>query len=157
MLKLSKISALIIATFASISSMQVVNAAPAETLTVVVNGIRSQKGEVCIGVYSQDKAKGFPLSTSDVLKSACQKITGGSLKHQFVGLKPGNYAVAIVDDQNGDRKLNRDFFGIPTEGFGISRNPTVSVQTGTPKFRDASFALNKNTTINITVKYSLDP
>ncbi|MBD2355321.1 DUF2141 domain-containing protein [Tolypothrix sp. FACHB-123] len=157
MLNLSKISALIVATLASIATIPTVKAAPAETLTVVVNGIRSQKGEICIGVYSQDKAKAFPLNTTDVLKSACKKITGNSLKHQFPGLKPGNYAVAIVDDQNGDRKLNRDFFGIPTEGFGISKNPTVSVQTGTPKFRDASFALNKNTTINITVKYSLDP
>jgi uncharacterized protein (DUF2141 family) len=157
MLKISRISALIVATLASIGSMPIVNAAPAETLTVVVNGIRSQKGEICIGVYAQDKAKAFPLSTTDVLKSVCKKITGGSLKHQFTGLKAGNYAVAIVDDQNGDRKLNRDFFGIPTEGFGISQNPTVSIQTGTPKFRDARFALNKNTTINITVKYSLDP
>lgn len=71
-------------------------------------------------------------------------------------MKPGTYAVAIVDDQNGDRKLNKDFFGIPTEGFGISNNPTVSVQTGSPEFRDASFLLNKNTTIKIVVKYSLD-
>ncbi|OUL37182.1 hypothetical protein BV372_03565 [Nostoc sp. T09] len=157
MLKLSKISALVIATVASISSINIVNAAPAQTLTVVVNGIHSQKGEICIGVYSQDKEKGFPLNTSNVLQSACKKITGSTLKQQFFGLKPGNYAVAIVDDQNGDRKLNRDFFGIPTEGFGISKNPTVSIQTGSPKFRDASFAVNKNTTINITVKYSLDP
>lgn len=157
MLKMSKISALVIATLASISPMQIVNAAPAQTLNVVVNGIRSQKGEICIGVYSQDKAKGFPLNTSNVLQSACKKITGNTVKHQFVGLKPGSYAVAIVDDQNGDRKLNRDFFGIPTEGFGVSNNPTVSIQTGTPKFRDASFAVNKNTTVNITVKYSLDP
>ncbi|BAY09469.1 DUF2141 domain-containing protein [Calothrix sp. NIES-2098] len=157
MLKLSKISALIIAALTSLSFIKIVNAAPAETLTVVVNGIRSQKGEICIGVYAQDKAKAFPLNTANVSRSACQKITGSTLKYQFAGLKPGNYAVAIVDDQNGDRKLNRDFFGIPTEGFGISQNPTVSIQTGTPKFRDASFAVNKNTTVNITVKYSLDP
>ena len=64
-------------------------------------------------------------------------------------MKPGTYAVAVVDDQNGDRKLNKDFFGIPKEGFGISKNPTVSIQTGTPKFRDASFVVNKNTTVNI--------
>jgi uncharacterized protein (DUF2141 family) len=156
MLKLSKISALIIAALASISSINIVNAAPTQTLTVVVDGIRSQKGEICIGLYSQDKAKAFPLNTSNVLQSVCKPIKGKTLQHQFAGLKPGNYAVAIVDDQNGDRKLNRDFFGIPTEGFGISNNPTVSIQTGTPKFRDASFIVHKNTTINITVKYSLD-
>ncbi|MBW4563951.1 MAG: DUF2141 domain-containing protein [Mojavia pulchra JT2-VF2] len=155
MLKLSKFTSFVLAALASISSAKIVNAAPTQTLTVVVNGIQHQKGEICIGVYS--KEKGFPSNTSNVLQSSCTKITGSTVKQQFSGLKPGNYAVAIVDDQNGDRKLNKDFFGIPTEGFGVSNNPTVSIQTGTPKFRDASFSVSKNTTININVKYSLDP
>ena len=67
------------------------------------------------------------------------------------------YAVAVVDDQNGDHKLNKDFFGIPQEGFGISKNPPVSISTGTPKFNNASFQVDKNTSINIFLKYSLDP
>ncbi|MBW4641481.1 MAG: DUF2141 domain-containing protein [Goleter apudmare HA4340-LM2] len=155
MLQISKLTALIIATLASITSSQIVNALPTQTLTVVVNGINNKKGQICIGVY--DREKGFPSSTSNLADSACVNITGNTLKHKFFGLKPGNYAVAIVDDQNGDRKLNKDFFGIPTEGFGISNNPIVSIQTGTPDFGKAKFLLDKNTTINITVKYSLDP
>lgn len=155
MWKQSKITALILATLATISCTQIVNAVQTQTLTVVVNNIQNQKGEICIGVYS--KAQGFPLSTSGLAQSACAKIRGKTLKQQFFGLKPGTYAVAIVDDQNGDRKLNKDFFGIPTEGFGMSNNPTVSVQTGTPNFQDASFLLLKNTTVNIVLKYSLDP
>ncbi len=154
MLKVSQISSFVFATIASISCAQIANALPTPTLTVVVNNIQHKKGQICIGVYS--KAEGFPSSTSGLAQSACSTITGKTLKQQFFGLKPGTYAVAIVDDQNGDRKLNKDFFGIPTEGFGISNNPTVSVQTGSPEFRDASFLLNKNTTIKIVVKYSLD-
>jgi uncharacterized protein (DUF2141 family) len=155
MLKISYFRHLLLATLMSISCIKTVNAEAKETLTVVINGIQNQKGQICIGVYA--KEKGFPMSASGVLQSACAKIAGKTVKQQFFGLKPGNYAVAVVDDQNGDRKLNTDFFGIPKEGFGISKNPTVSVQTGTPEFRDASFALNRNTTINIFMKYSLDP
>ncbi len=155
MLKLSKISTLLIAILVSTSFAKTANAQPTPTLTVVVNGIKHQKGELCIGIYSNEK--GFPLNTKNVVKSACKPITGASLKEQFTGLKPGNYAVAVVDDQNGDRKLNRDFFGIPKEGFGISNNPTVSITTGTPKFSKARFSLLKNTTVNIDMKYGLDP
>jgi uncharacterized protein (DUF2141 family) len=155
MFKFAQLTALIFATLASISSTKIVHALPTQTLTVVINGIEHKKGQICIGVYA--KEQGFPEKTSGLAQSACTKITGSVLKQQFFGLKPGNYAVTIVDDQNGDRKLNKDFFGIPTEGFGISNNPTVSVQTGSPEFREAKFLLNKNTTINITVKYSLDP
>lgn len=149
-----KLSHVLLATLVSISFAKTVNAEPTATLSVVVNGIQHQKGEICFKVYAGEK--GFPMSNTSEGKSGCAKITGSSVKKEFSGLKPGTYAIAVVDDQNGDRKLNKDFFGIPQEGFGISKNPTVSIQTGAPKFRDASFVVNKNTTVNIIMKYSLD-
>ncbi|MBE9049531.1 DUF2141 domain-containing protein [Nostocales cyanobacterium LEGE 11386] len=155
MLKLTHFPYLLLASLLSINFVSPVNAESTATLTVVVNGVSNQKGEICMGVYSS--AKGFPMNTNQVLKSACVKPTGDTVTHDFTGLKPGNYAVAVVDDQNGDRKLNKDFFGIPKEGFGVSRNPTVSILTGTPKFHDASFIMNQDTTIDIFLKYSLDP
>ncbi|MFN6529227.1 DUF2141 domain-containing protein [Nostoc sp. ChiSLP03a] len=154
MLKLFQLSHVLLATLASISFAKTVNAEPTATLNVVVNGIHHKKGEICFRVYANEK--GFPMSSTSEAQSGCAKITGTSVKKEFFGLKPGTYAVAVVDDQNGDRKLNKDFFGIPKEGFGISKNPTVSIQTGTPKFRDASFVVNKNTTVTIIMKYSLD-
>ncbi len=152
MLKLS--CHVLLATLVSISFAKTVNAEPTATLSVVVNGIQHQKGEICFRVYAGER--GFPMSNTSEGKSGCVKITGSYIKKEFSGLKPGTYAIAVVDDQNGDRKLNKDFFGIPQEGFGISKNPTVSIQTGAPKFRDASFVMNKNTTVNIIMKYSLD-
>ncbi|WP_373527734.1 DUF2141 domain-containing protein [Nostoc sp.] len=149
-----KLSHVLLATLVSISFAKTVNAEPTATLSVVINGIQHQKGEICFRVYAGEK--GFPMSNTSEGKSGCAKITGSSVKKEFSGLKPGTYAIAVVDDQNGDRKLNKDFFGIPQEGFGISKNPTVSIQTGAPKFRDASFVVNKNTTVNIIMKYSLD-
>ena len=124
-------------------------------LTVAIKGIQNQKGQVCLRIY--DSERGFPLGNNSELKSQCTKITGNSLKQEFPGLKKGTYAVAVIDDQNDNNKLDRDFLGIPEEGFGISNNPIVSIKTGTPKFEKASFALSQNTTIEIEMKYSLDP
>lgn len=154
------ISRLCYLSLATLLTFYCANKVSAETkstsdLTVVVNGISNQTGEICFRVY--DSAKGFPDDNSSEVKSACTEINGDSVQQVFSDLKPGKYAVAVVDDQNGDRQLNKDFFGIPTEGFGISRNPIISIQTGTPKFRHVSFPLTKNTTININMKYSLDP
>ncbi|MBE9219627.1 DUF2141 domain-containing protein [Dolichospermum flos-aquae] len=150
-----KIVNLFIATLLTISFTEIAQAESTTSLTVVVNGIRNQTGEICMRVYNSEK--GFPDNAKSEVKSGCTKITGNSIKQVFSGLKPGNYAVAVVDDQNGDHKLNKDFFGIPEEGFGISRNPIVSISTGTPKFKNARFKVDKNTTINIFLKYSLDP
>ncbi len=153
--KASKFLTFLLPSLVSIGLSNTVQAEPINTLTVVVNGIKHQKGQICLKVYASEK--GFPLSETSGVKSGCVKITGSSVKKEFIGLKPGKYAVAVVDDQNGDYKLNQDFLGIPQEGFGVSNNPTVSVITGTPKFNKASFPLQKNTTINIEMKYGLDP
>lgn len=124
-------------------------------LTVAIKGIKNQKGQVCLRIY--DSENGFPLGKSNKHKSQCIKIYGNSLKQKFIGLKKGTYAVAVIDDQNENNKLDRDFFGIPEEGFGISNNPKVSIKTGIPKFKIASFSLQKNQKIDIEMKYSLDP
>ncbi|MFH7029702.1 MAG: DUF2141 domain-containing protein [Heteroscytonema crispum UTEX LB 1556] len=158
MRKISQFSSLLsyclLATLVSFGLTKPVNAEPTATLTVIVNGLRPQNGQLCLRVFSNEQ--GFPMGNTGV-KSGCTKITGSSVLQKFSGLKPGNYAVAVVDDENGDRKLDTDFFGIPKEGFGISNNPTVSIQTGTPSFNKASFSVKKNTTINILMKYKLDP
>ncbi len=124
-------------------------------LTVVVDGIRNHKGQICLRVYNNEQ--GFPFTDTSEVQSGCVQIQGNSIKKDFYGLKAGTYAVAVVDDQNEDYKLNRNFLGIPQEGFGVSNNPTISIKTGVPKFQDASFSLKKNKTINIAIKYSLDP
>ncbi|MBD2489938.1 DUF2141 domain-containing protein [Aulosira sp. FACHB-615] len=155
MRKIARWSYFVLSSLISLYCIKPVTAEQTATLTIVVKNVRHQKGDVCFRIYAGEK--GFPMSDKSEVQSGCAKITGNTVVKKFSGLKHGTYAVAIVDDQNGDRKLNTDFFGIPKEGFGISKNPTVSVQTGTPKFRDASFVVNKNTSINIVMKYSLDP
>lgn len=57
---------------------------------------------------------------------------------RFENLPSGQYAVAILHDENGNDRLDR-FAGIPREGIGFSRNPRFSF--GPPAFSAASFAL----------------
>lgn len=154
MVRTPKFSIFLFTIVAGLSLARTVQAASTATLTVVVDGVRSHNSQICMRIFSSER--GFPFSATSEVQSGCTRITGSSVKKQFSGLKPGTYAVAVVDDENGDHKLNRDLLGIPQEGFGVSNNPTVSVKTGIPKFRDASFLLKQDTTIRISMKYSLD-
>lgn len=155
MLKSSNLKFFLLAILANLSLPIKANAESTAKLTVVVKGIHHQKGQICMRVYSSEQ--GFPFSDDSEVQSGCVKITGSSITKKFPSLKPGTYAVAVVDDQNGDYKLNTNFLGIPQEGFGVSKNPIISAQTGAPKFQQASFSLKQDTTINIFMKYSLDP
>jgi uncharacterized protein (DUF2141 family) len=119
-------------------------------LTVELEGLRSQKGQVCLSVFNS--SRGFPAQGGNALKSQCAQINEGVVKVTFEGLRSGSYAVAVLHDENADNKANRNRLGIPTEGFGFSRNPAIL--TGPPKFADAAFlAVGAQTAIQIKMTY----
>ncbi len=71
----------------------------------------------------------------------------------FEGLPSGDYAIALIHDENGNNKLDT-FMGIPREGFGFSRNPAI--RFGPPKFASARFAVTSGTVDeSVHVKYLL--
>jgi len=41
----------------------------------------------------------------------------------FTDLHDGVYAVSVFHDENENQKLDKDFVGIPKEGYGASNNP----------------------------------
>ena len=55
------------------------------------------------------------------------------------GLPPGDYAISVIHDENGDGRLNT-FLGIPREGFGFSRNPRMRM--GPPRYEECRIAVN---------------
>jgi uncharacterized protein (DUF2141 family) len=121
------------------------------TLTIEINGLRNRKGQVCLSVF--DSSRGFPTNGDNAVRSQCVNVDDpASVQVTFGGLKGGSYAVAVLHDENADGQANRNRLGIPTEGFGFSRNPGLIA--GPPKFGDAAFlAAGSRTEIQIQMRY----
>ena len=120
------------------------------SLTIEVEGLKNKSGQICATLF--DQSKGFPGDSKKAWQSECSKITEMPQKLIFKDLKPGNYAVALIHDANGNSNLDTNSFGMPTEGFGFSQNPEVL--TGPPKFNDSAVTVSKtNTDIKIKMKY----
>ena len=64
--------------------------------------------------------------------------SAGTVTVSFDALPPGRYAIMAYHDEDGNGELNRRFGMFPTEGYGLSNNPTVS---GPPAFADSAFEL----------------
>ncbi len=121
-------------------------------LTVRVDGLKNQKGQVCLSIYSSNQ--GFPNQGDRALQSQCVKIAQTPQLVTFENLKAGSYAVAVIHDANADGKLNLNFLGIPTEGFGFSNNPKI--RTSPPKFGDSAVLVaGSSTNIQIQLQYLL--
>ena len=62
----------------------------------------------------------------------------------------GEYAIAFFIDANGNKKLDKNFLGIPKEQFGFSNNAMGTLSA--PSFEQAKFRVAGNTVQNIKFK-----
>ncbi|MFZ1808270.1 MAG: DUF2141 domain-containing protein [Cyclobacteriaceae bacterium] len=83
-------------------------------LVVEVKNINESKGVIYVALYDSDekylKKAAFSLSA---------KATQGSIQLIFTDLPFGEYAISAIHDANENKELDKNFFGIPIEGFGF--------------------------------------
>jgi uncharacterized protein (DUF2141 family) len=124
---------------------------PSGNITVTVTGIRSADGQVLISLY--DKAEGFPKDYEAVVQGkAVSPDTTTQVTVVFENLPFGDYAVAVLHDEDSSSGMTFGKFRIPKEGYCFSNN--VKVRFKSPKFKKAKFALNQeNVTQILRMRY----
>ncbi|QGN55122.1 DUF2141 domain-containing protein [Novosphingobium sp. Gsoil 351] len=108
--------------------------APGGTVVVEISGLRSAKGQVLACLTA--RAKSFPDCTRDPAARKLAVPSREAATLRFAAVPPGRYAVALLDDANGNGKADMALF-IPREGFGFSRD--AAAPFGPPKFAAAAF------------------
>lgn len=78
------------------------------------------------------------------LKDGCARRTAvparpGVMAITIPGVPPGTYAVLAHHDRDGDDEVNQNLLGIPTEGIGFSRAP--SILFGEPSFASSAITV----------------
>lgn len=122
--------------------------AEAAELVVNVSGIEAAAGQIGCSLYAEPK--GFPMDNSGALMQWLPAEPKG-VTCRFAALADGRYAVSVAHDLNGNRKVDTNFLGIPTEAWGVSRNARPSLRA--PRFEEAVFKVagGKDQTIEIKV------
>lgn len=125
------------------------SAAPLATLELDFTKLRSTRGllQICIAPAASE----FP-DCRDGRGAIKRTIPASDGKLRLSGLAPGDYAVAVIHDANGNGKLDT-FMGIPREGFGFSRNPVIGF--GPPRFSAAQFPLAGSDRQEVKLRYLL--
>lgn len=120
------------------------------TLTVAISNFKSNLGQVSVTLY--DKEEAFPKYPERAVRIVYGKINDKKSIVFFENLPAGEYAVSVFHDENSNKKMDSNFFGIPKEGVGASNN--AKGHFGPPKYKDAKFVFNGSTqTINIDIIY----
>lgn len=86
----------------------------------VLTGLRAEAGGTVRCALYQDSQTW--LDTNRRFRQAAVNVQRPSAVCVFRDIPPGTYAIAALHDENGDRQMDRSLFGIPREGYAISRN-----------------------------------
>ena len=125
-------------------------AADGPSIVVEIEGLRSSRGEVRGALFrSRDgwTEEGREIATCSA------SIEGRRATCVLEGVAPGDYAFAFLHDEDDDGSLDRDWIGVPSEGFGFSNDAAPGL--GAPSFESARFAHRGATTIVVHARYGL--
>jgi len=119
------------------------------TLTLNISGLKSVDGNLLVNLFNQPN--GFPENNHQAYVSRVVPVTGTQMVVEFEGLLFGTYAVGYIHDENGNRDMDKNWIGIPIEGYGCSNNARGSL--GPPTWKDAKIQLNQNLRQSLVTRY----
>lgn len=106
------------------------------SLRIHVDGLRNSNGVVGAAIFKT--RDGWPEEMSKTVNHWPTPIAPGAHEATAVmdNLPAGDYGVVAIHDENKNSKLDRNFFGVPKEGFGFANNPHVGLSA--PSFSAAT-------------------
>ena len=108
-------------------------------LSIHISGISKIKGSLFIAIFRP--TDNFPVFGKQ-FKGIVKEVEGKSQNYTFDNLPEGEYALAIYQDENRNKILDKNLLGIPTEIYGFSNNARRNFSA--PSFQEAKFKLNKD-------------
>ncbi|MEQ6890092.1 DUF2141 domain-containing protein [Halomonas sp. CS7] len=124
---------------------------PCSGIHVKILDINNSTGAVACALFASPV--GFP---TEFLHSATNimviKIRDTQARCDFLSIPPGTYALAVIHDENMNGKLDANWLGVPTEGYGFSNDATARLSA--PSFDAASFPYGgQNLDMTISLNY----
>ena len=127
------------------------SAAPAATssgqVSVDIVGLHSDRGRVFAALYRA--ASGFPNKPDRAFARKIASIKGRRVRLVFENVPAGQFAVSVIHDENGNKKFDTNFVGIPKEGWGTSRDAKAGF--GPPSYEDAVLELARGERKHIVI------
>jgi len=111
-------------------------------LEVEITGLKNNKGNLMLQLLN---------SKEEALKQEMSKITDNKCSFTFNDLLPGQYAIRYYHDENLNGKMDTNFVGKPTEGYGFSNN--VIGKMGPPPFEKWIFEVKDDLKIILKATY----
>jgi len=112
-------------------------------LRITVTNFENIKGklQVCLTEKKEDFLKQCEYATAVT-------VTNNTISLEIANVKTGVYSISLFHDENNNGVLDtKGFFGIPSEPYGFSNNPSTTF--GPPSFEKCTFLVDRDKQISI--------
>jgi len=103
------------------------------TIRLTVTRVKGARGTIIVDLHG-DKPQDF---LKENIGRAIAPAKAGEVHLCMTVDHPGWYAIALYHDKNDNRKLDKNWLGIPRERIGISNNPRFHFRV--PRYKEAAF------------------
>jgi uncharacterized protein (DUF2141 family) len=105
------------------------------SIMINLKNVRDDRGTITIDLHG-DNPETFLKSGAKLSRTRVPAVQG-DMDICLPVEKPGVYAVGLYHDRDSDQKLDKNFLGIPSEPFGVSRD--APIRLAAPKHHEAAF------------------
>ena len=132
------------------SILSIISNAQNHEIVVNIDGFKTDQGKCLLSLFNNKK--GFPSNPDKAVYITFGRIQNRKLTLILKDIAIGEYAIAVVHDENDNNKLDTNFLGMPKEGIGVSNNAKSIM--GPPSYEDSKFQLKEDGLVtNIKIKY----
>ncbi|WP_019960243.1 DUF2141 domain-containing protein [Woodsholea maritima] len=104
-------------------------------LTLTIEGVETLEGKVMIALFNSEAG----YDGGDLYEAVQVRAYDHQVQYQFSHLDPGQYALKIFHDVDGDGELDTNLMGIPSEPVVFSNN--APMRFGPASWNDAQFEI----------------
>ncbi|MCW3074390.1 MAG: hypothetical protein JWP69_1459 [Flaviaesturariibacter sp.] len=112
-----------------------------------LSNLRNEKGVCRVCIFNSPAAfkgeAGIPVGCNTVSAKGEPQVV-------FEGLPAGTYAVFAFHDVNNNNRMDKNFLGIPKEGYGASRNNLPFAAA--PTFEGNKFMVANKSTVTVNIR-----
>lgn len=116
----------------------------AGSIQVTIEGALPAKGGLIINLFDEASYLDTP-----VMNTYISIPENGTAITMLEDVPTGTYALAVIHDKNGNKKMDTNFLGIPKEKGGFSNN--APAKFGPAKFDKAAFEVGESVVIQTIV------
>jgi uncharacterized protein (DUF2141 family) len=108
-------------------------------IEIVITGTNFKKaGFLWIGLYDNKESFG---KLDKAIQIQYVPVKNQPISIKFNNVKHGTYSVNVFHDENSNKDIDKNFIGIPKEGYGFSNNPKLF---GPPSFEKTKFCFSQS-------------